>query len=265
MFARRSGHAIAIHVASTGRTGITITFASFSFRAARVAVPFMSTTFGRASEAFTIETASTWRTGKSFSFEFAAARTSEALPLNSTTFAATFEALAFEPTALGRTGKSFTIVATPRRWTIETASLAATTFWTPGETAIFAIAAFEAWTHGWTWWPATLESCVSFGATWSATFESRTVRTSRSAGPPHVLADGFRHLHEFVFAQFAVAVFIELREHLGWVRRLWTAAAFRATRAGGATFALAFASLTATSSAAHIAHFFARFGAFFAI
>jgi hypothetical protein len=238
---------------------------SFSLWAARVAVPFTPTTFGRAGKALTIETASTWRTGKSFTFEFAAAWTGETLPLKSTAFAATFESLTFEPTALGRARKSFAIVATPWRWTIETATLAASTFWTAGETAIFAIATFEAWTHGWTWRPATLESCVSFGATWSATFEPRTVRTSRSAGPPHVLADGFGHLHEFVFAELSVFVLVKLLEHLGRVRRLWTAAAFRAARAGGATFALAFASLIAAASAAHVAHFFARFGAFFVI
>jgi hypothetical protein len=76
-----------------------------------------------------------------------------------------------------------------------------------------------------------------------------------------VLADGFRHLHEFVFAELAVFIFVELLEHLGWVWRLWTAATFWAASVCGA----AFAGLFATASAAHFVHFFARFGAFFII
>jgi hypothetical protein len=83
-----------------------------------------------------------------------------------------------------------------------------------------------------------------------------------------VLVDGFRHLHEFVFAELAVFVFVELREHLGWIRRLRTAASFWTASAGGAAFAFAFAGLAglaATASATHVAHFFARFGAFFVV
>jgi hypothetical protein len=75
-----------------------------------------------------------------------------------------------------------------------------------------------------------------------------------------VLADGFRHFHEFVFAEFAIFVFVELREHLGWIRRLRTATTFWAASAGGTAFALAFAGLIATASAAHFAHLFLCFG-----
>jgi hypothetical protein len=102
---------------------------------------------------------------------------------------------------------------------------------------------------------------VSFSATWAATFESRTVRTSRSSGPPHTFTDGLGHLHEFVFAELAVFVLVKFFEHLGWVWWLWSAATFGATSACGA----AFASLLAFASAPHIAHFFTRFGAFFII
>jgi hypothetical protein len=73
-----------------------------------------------------------------------------------------------------------------------------------------------------------------------------------------VLTDGLGHLHEFVFAEFAVAIFVELREHLGWARRLWTAATFGTTGACSA----ALAGLFAFTSAAHFAHFLARLGAF---
>jgi hypothetical protein len=220
---------------------------SLSFRATRVTT--------------TIVIAATWRTSKSLAFEFAAARASESLTLESSAFGATLEAFAFKPTTFGWTCKTFAIETASRRWAVETAALVATAFGTTGETAIFATAAFKTWAHRWTWRPAPLESCVSFGATWPATFESRTVRTSRSAGPPHVLADGFRHLHEFVFAELAIIIFVELREHLGWIWRLWTAATLWAASAGGAAFA--FAGLAATAGAAgaaHFAHFFFCFG-----
>jgi membrane associated rhomboid family serine protease len=73
-----------------------------------------------------------------------------------------------------------------------------------------------------------------------------------------VLTDGLGHLHEFVFAEFAVAIFVELGEHFGWVRRLRAASTFGA--AGLCATALTgFFSFTST---AHFAHFFACFGAF---
>jgi hypothetical protein len=150
VFARRSGHAIAIHFAATGRTGVTIAFVSFSFWVTRIALPFTPTIFGRSGEALTVETASTWRTRKAFAFEFAAALASESLTFISTAFGSAFESLAFEPATFGRTGKAFTIVATPWRRTVETAALGASSFWTARETAIFATAAFEAWAHRWT-------------------------------------------------------------------------------------------------------------------
>jgi len=80
-----------------------------------------------------------------------------------------------------------------------------------------------------------------------------------------VLADGLGHLHEFVFAELAVAILVELRKHLGWVWRLWTAATFAAASACRAAFAGLFATLLPiflAFSIAHFAHFFARFGAF---
>jgi len=92
------------------------------------------------------------------------------------------------------------------------------------------------------------------------TFEARTVRTSRATGPPHVLADGFGHLHEFVFAELAVFIFVELFEHLRWVRRMGTAAAFFVTSASRSAFALA--GLTLSASGAHFAHLFFCFGTF---
>jgi hypothetical protein len=202
-------------------------------------------------------------TSKSFAFEFAAAWASEAFTFKSTAVAAALKSLTFVPATFGRTCKTLAIVATPWRWTIETAALKAATFWTTGETTIFATTAFEAWAHRWTWWPARVESCVSFRATRPATFESRAVRAYRSARPPHVLTDGLGHLHEFVFAEFAVAIFVELREHLGWVWRLWTATTFGATSACSTTFAsLLPRFLAALSSAAHFAHLFVCFGAF---
>jgi hypothetical protein len=44
--------------------------------------------------------------------------------------------------------------------------------------------------------------------------------------PLHVFTDRFRHFHEFIFAELAVFIFIELLEHLGRVWRMVTAAAF---------------------------------------
>jgi hypothetical protein len=218
---------------------------SFSFWATRVTL--------------TIVTAATWWTSKSLSFEFAAARAGDALTLESSAFGSTLKAFTLKPTPFGRTCETFAIETASRR-TIETAALVATIFRTAGETVILATAAVKSWAHRWTWRPAPLESCVSFRATWSATFGSRTVRTSRSAGPPHVFADRFRHLHEFVFAELAVFVFVELREHFSRVRRLCTAATFWAASTSRTAFAFAFASLTATASAAHVAHLFFCFG-----
>jgi hypothetical protein len=237
---------------------MSITFMSFSFGAACVAVTFETSIVGGTSKAVTIVPAAARWACETFAFEFTAARAGEALTLESTAFWAAFVAFTLVPTTFGRTDKTFAIIATPWWWTIEAAALEPATFGTTGETAIIATAAFEAWAHRWTWRPAPLESCVSFRATRSATFESRTVRTSRSAGPPHMLTDGLGHLHEFVFAEFAVAIFVELREHLGWVRRLWTAATCGTASACGA----ALAGLFAFMSASHFAHFLARFGAF---
>jgi len=92
------------------------------------------------------------------------------------------------------------------------------------------------------------------------TFVARTVRTSRAARPPHVLADGFGHLHEFVFAELAVFVFVELVEHLGWIWRMGTATTIFAASACGT--ALTFAGLAASVSRAHFAHLFFCFGLF---
>jgi hypothetical protein len=75
-----------------------------------------------------------------------------------------------------------------------------------------------------------------------------------------MLADGFGHLHEFVFAELAVIILVELVEHLGWIWRMGTAAAFFAASACGAAFA--FAGLTASVSGAHFAHLFLCFGTF---
>jgi hypothetical protein len=206
-----------------------------------------------------------WWTSQSLAFEFAAARASEAFMFESSAFGPTLRAFTFKPTTFGGTCKTFAIETASRRWAVGTTALMATAFGTTGETAIFATTAFKSWAHGWTWRPAPLGSCVSVRATGPATFESRTVRTSRSAGPPHVLVNSFRHLHELVFAELAVFVFVELREHLGWVRRLWTATTFWAASAGGAAFAFTFTGLVATASATHVAHFFACFGAFLVV
>jgi hypothetical protein len=147
------------------------------------------------------------------------------------------------------------------RWrAFESAVLVATIFGTAGETAAFRTAVGEARAHGWTWRSAPVGSCVPGRSTLALAFEARTVRTSRAAGPPHVLADGFRHLHEFVFAEFAVFIFVELVEHLGWIRRVRTAAAFFAASTCGTGFA--FAGLTTSTSGSHFAHLFFCLGLF---
>jgi len=74
----------------------------------------------------------------------------------------------------------------------------------------------------------------------------------------HVLVDGFGHLHEFVFTELAVFIFVEFFEHLGWVGRVRSATAFFATSARGAMLA----GLTTAASGAHFAHFFFCFRAF---
>jgi hypothetical protein len=75
-----------------------------------------------------------------------------------------------------------------------------------------------------------------------------------------VLADGFRHFHEFVFAELAVFIFVELLEHLGWVRSMGTAGAHFPGSACAPAFALT--GLTASASSVHFAHLFFCFGAF---
>jgi hypothetical protein len=67
--------------------------------------------------------------------------------------------------------------------------------------------------------------------------------------------DCFHHFHEFIFAELAIFVLIEFCEHLLRIWPMSTASACRAT----------FARLTASASAAHLSHFFARFGTFFII
>jgi hypothetical protein len=222
-----------------------------------------ATIFGRTGETVAVKTSSTWRTSKSFAIEFTVALASESISLKSISIGATLEAFAFEATTFRWAGETFSIVTTSRGWAIEPAALTATTIGAASVSAAFRTATGEAWAHGWTKRPAPVESCVPGRSTWAVTFEARAVRTSRAAGPPHVLTDGFRHFHEFVFAELAVFIFVEPIEHLGWIRALWTATAFWAASAGGA--ALAFAGLTASTSTAHLAHFFAGFGAFFVV
>jgi hypothetical protein len=254
--------ALAIHSVATWRTGKLSAFEAITVWTVGVAISLEAPMFAPACEAFAFKT-STARAFESFTFEFAAAWTGETITFKSRTLGTTRVTFSFEPTALRRTGETFAIVTAPRRWTVEAAALVATAFGATSVTTIFTSSVFESRSHRWTWRPAPLESCVSVGATRSATFESRTVRTSRSAGPLPVLADGFRHLHEFVFAEFAVVVFVELLKHLRWVRRLWTAAAFWATSAGGTR--TTFAGFLPAASTAHVEHFFAGFAAFFSI
>jgi len=75
-----------------------------------------------------------------------------------------------------------------------------------------------------------------------------------------MLADGFGHFHEFVFAELAVFILVELLEHLCWIGRMRTAAAFSSGSACRAAFDLA--GLTASASSSHFAHLLFRFGTF---
>jgi hypothetical protein len=215
------------------RTCEAIAFVALSFWATRiVTIAFITSIIGRASESVVIIFAPTRRASKAVAFKLAAVLT-------------TREAFASVPTTLGRAGEALAIETVTRRWAA-------------GESAIFAATCVKSGAHRWPGRPASLEACVSGRFTWSATFGTRTVRTSRSAGPPHVLVNGFGHFHEFVFAEFTVFVLIEFGEHLGWVRRVRTTASFWAASAClTAFFSLAFFALTA-----HLAHFLFGFGAF---
>jgi hypothetical protein len=175
------------------------------------------------------------RAGESFAFEFAAARTSKAISLEARTRWAMRVTLAFESAALGGAGEAIKTFANriATRRAIKMASLEVAIFVAAGKTTTFGTAAFE----------------------------SRTSWTPMAAVLPHVLMDGFGHFHEFVLAEFAVFIFVELFEHLGGIGRMWTAASVGPASAVRS----AFAGLTSFASAALIAHFFARLGAFVVI
>jgi hypothetical protein len=226
-------------------------------------VTIEAASLGWTSEAFAIHPVmARRRSGETVSFVTRSFRTAcVSLALKATTFGPALKSVTLVATAFWRASKAFAIETAAWGRTIETAAFVAATFGAAGETAIVATAAFEAWTHRWARRPASFETRVSGRTSRSTTFESRSVGTSRSAGPPHVLTDGLGHLHELVFAELAVVVFVKLREHLGWVWRVRATAAFRATSTSPAVFA----GLAATASAAHFVHFFARFGAFFVV
>jgi hypothetical protein len=67
-----------------------------------------------------------------------------------------------------------------------------------------------------------------------------------------------RQFHEFVFAQFAVAVFVEPGKHLGWIRPLTASTCFRG-RPARCFFAAALASFFAFAAltfGSHLLHLF---------
>ena len=205
--------------------------------------------------------------------------------------------MSFVPALTRRASETTAFTSPPRRRTGKAATRVPASFWSAGET----IAGTKSVTT-WTCKAFTLESTASgaaceaaFGEAWAerrsaktATSELRITRRSctspslesgtlrRTAGTRHVLhvfVNRFYQRHKLIFAEFAVLIFVELREQLFRVRWLWSAAGFSTVVGALITFGPMSSFLSVLTrllalllvSRSHLAHFFASFGALLVI
>jgi hypothetical protein len=265
---------------SPRRTCMSFTFRPMTWTARSICKSAVS---GWTIPPIALESVFIWTAGEAFAIEATSMRTlSELLSIPATLMRRTGKTIAIESATARRTGEPFAIEFTARRRTSEAIAVHRSSVWwtapaiTPSSVAnvVAAVTTLAALSLRATSKAAIRHAGSSHRAWSTAPFKSRVSRRTALAAPAHsrcagtaaftyALMNGFDHFGEFFFAELAVFILVESREHFFRVGHLGTAPGLRSASSLGASAAgftfLSF-SFAALSRGPHLAHFFASLG-----